>query len=68
VQTNGKVLLTVRYGAGAIEFQKGKNAIEVESMEALPTTLRSVREAVADGELDELLAKHAEYGSRVKEK
>jgi hypothetical protein len=66
VQNDGKVLLTVRYGARAIEFQKGKDAIEVESMEALPASLRSVREAVAECELDELLVKNAEYSISVR--
>jgi hypothetical protein len=61
VQTDGKVLLTVRYGARAIEFQKGKDAIEVENIEALPAMLQTVRRAIADGELDELLAKYAQY-------
>ncbi|WP_157809148.1 DUF6641 family protein [Spiribacter roseus] len=68
VQTDGKVLLTVRYGARAIEFQKGKDAIEVESVEALPAMLRTVRHAVADGELDELLAKYAQYGRTVRKR
>ena len=66
VQTDGSVLLTVRYGARAIEFQKGKDAIEVESVDALPAMLNTVRNAVSDGELDELLAKYAEYGRRVR--
>ena len=66
VQSDGSVLLTVRYGARAIEFQKGKDAIEVESVEALPAMLKTVRHAVADGELDELLAKYAQYGRRVR--
>jgi hypothetical protein len=66
VQTDGKVLLTVRYGARAIEFQKGKDAIEVASVEALPAMLQTVRQAVAEGELDELLAKYAQYGCAVK--
>jgi hypothetical protein len=66
VQTDGKVLLTVRYGARAIEFQKGKDAIEVESVEALPAMLQTVRQAVTDGELDALLAKYAQYGRTVK--
>jgi hypothetical protein len=68
VQTDGKVLLTVRYGARAIEFEKGRDAIEVESVEALPGMLQTVRHAVADGELDELLAKYAQYGRAVKKK
>jgi hypothetical protein len=66
VQTDGKVLLTVRYGARAIEFQKGKGAIEVASVDKLADTLRSVREAVDGGELDELLAKYAQYGRSAK--
>jgi hypothetical protein len=66
VQTDGKVLLTVRYGARAIEFQKGKDAIEVQSVTELADMLHTVRHAVADGELDELLAKYAQYGRRVR--
>ena len=66
VQTDGSVLLSVRYGARAIEFQKSKDAIEVESIDALPAMLNTVKNAVSDGELDELLAKYAEYGRRVR--
>jgi hypothetical protein len=66
VQTDGKVLLTVRYGARAIEFQKGKDAIEVQSVTELADMLRTVRHAVADGELDELLAEYAQYGRLTK--
>jgi len=65
-QTDGSVLLTVRYGARAIEFQKGKDAIAVESIDALPAMLQTVRQAVADGELDDLLAKYAQYGRTIK--
>ncbi|MEX0384277.1 DUF6641 family protein [Spiribacter pallidus] len=68
VQTDGKVLLTVRYGARAIEFQKDKDAIEVENVDALPAMLQTVRHAVAEGELDELLAKYAEYGRSVRKR
>ena len=68
VQTDGKVLLTVRYGARAIEFQKGKDAIEVQSVTDLADMLQTVREAVAEGELDELLAKYAQYGRAVKKR
>jgi hypothetical protein len=56
----------VRYGARAIEFQQGKDAIEVQSVTELADMLHTVRHAVADGELDELLAKYAEYGRAVK--
>ena len=68
VQTDGKVLLTVRYGARAIEFQKGKDAIEVTSVDKLADMLHTVRQAVANGELDELLAKYAQYGRAVKKR
>jgi hypothetical protein len=65
VQTDGKVLLTVRYGARAIEFQKGKDAIEVQSVTKLADMLQTVRQAVADGELDDLLGKYAQYARHV---
>jgi hypothetical protein len=68
VQTDGKVLLTERYGARAIEFQKGKDAIEIQSATKLADMLRTVRHTVADGELDELLAKHAQYGRGVRKR
>jgi hypothetical protein len=66
VQTDGRVLLTVRYGARAIEFQKGKDAIEIQTVTELADMLHTVRQAVAEGELDELLAKYAQYGRLVK--
>ena len=66
VQSDGRVLLTVRYGARAIEFEKGKDAIQVENVDTLPAILNTVRNAVSDGELDDLLAKYAEYGRRVR--
>jgi hypothetical protein len=64
VQTDG-MAHTVRYGARAIEFQKGKDTIEVENVKALPEILQTVHEAVAEGELDELLVKYAEYDRSV---
>mgnify|MGYP003565862185 CR=1 FL=1 len=68
VQSDGSVLLTVRYGARAIEFEKGKDAIQVQSVKELADMLRTVRHAVADGELDDLLAKYAQYGRGVKKR
>ena len=49
---NGNVVLSLRYGARPIEISKGKNAIEVGSMDNLVDTLLAVREAVLAGELD----------------
>ena len=48
----GKVMVAVRYGARPIELAKGKNAIEVGSIDNLVDTLLAVREAIMTGELD----------------
>ncbi len=48
----GKINLAVRYGTKPLELAKGKNAIEVGSLEDLVTALEAVREAVQAGELD----------------
>jgi predicted nicotinamide N-methyase len=49
---NGKIALTVRYGAKVLELVKGKNAIEVASASELVKTLELVKAATAAGELD----------------
>lgn len=49
---NGKLVLAPRYGAKPIELAKGKNAIEVGSMDELVAALHAVKEAVQAGELD----------------
>ena len=52
--------LTVRYGAKAIEFEKGgKTAVIVPSKEQLVATLDTLIEGVKAGELDEHLAQQA---------
>jgi uncharacterized protein with PhoU and TrkA domain len=55
----GAVGLTVRYGAKAIEFDKGKTAIIVPSKDQLVATLDTLIEGVKAGELDEHLAQQA---------
>lgn len=52
VSGNGKVTLVVRYGAKTIELAKGKNAIEVEDMNAILPALQVIKQAVESGELD----------------
>jgi hypothetical protein len=42
----------VRYGSKPIELAKGKNAIEVGSMDELVAALGAVKDAVHAGELD----------------
>lgn len=49
---NGKLALTLRYGAKVLEIQKGKNAIEVADMDDLIVALEVIKEAVHVGELD----------------
>jgi hypothetical protein len=53
------IALTVRTGGRAIEFEKGKTAIGVLSMDQLGPTIDTVIAAVRAGELDELLAHRA---------
>ena len=55
----GTIGLTVRYGAKAIEFEKGKTAIVVPSKDQLVATLDTLIEGVKAGELDEHLAQYA---------
>ena len=49
---NGKLCITVRYGARTLEIVEGKNAIETDSIAAVITSLQVIRTAVDSGELD----------------
>ena len=55
VSDNGKLALTVRYGAKLLELAKGKYAIEVATPAELVETLQIVRQAVEHGELDDAI-------------
>ena len=50
--SDGKVNLSVRYGAKVLELAKGKNAIEIASADELVPTLSLIKQAVEDGSLD----------------
>ena len=54
-QQGGTILLTIRYGNKVIEFEQGKNAIELSSKAELEPTLQSIKKAVDNGEFDRLL-------------
>ena len=54
--SNGKILLSVRYGSKTLELAKGKNAIELSTGDELLATLITLKEAVIAGELDEAIA------------
>jgi len=49
---NGKLCITVRYGARTLEIVEGKNAIETDSIADVITSLQVIRSAVDSGELD----------------
>ncbi len=51
-QQDGKLLLTVRYGAKAIEFEKGKDAVVLADVRELVTVLPKLIAATEAGELD----------------
>jgi hypothetical protein len=51
----GNVILTVRSGLKALEFEKGKTGIAVGSMERLEAVLETLIAATRAGELDRLL-------------
>jgi len=65
---DGKINLTIRYGSKPIQFAKDKNAIELENEEQVAATLLKIKEAVQVGELDDLIAQHAQYGRQIKRK
>jgi hypothetical protein len=49
---NGKLALSVRYGARQLELAKGKFAVEVASAKELVPTLEVIKAAALDGQLD----------------
>jgi hypothetical protein len=56
----GTLCISIRYGAKAIELAKGRNAIEVASVDQLASTLEAVKKAVINGELDTQITATAE--------
>lgn len=49
---DGKLCLTVRYGAKQLELAKGKSTVEVGGADHLVGTLQVIKQAVEAGELD----------------
>ncbi len=52
VADNGKVCVSLRYGAKVIEIAKGKTAVELATAEQLVSVLETLKTAVEAGELD----------------
>jgi hypothetical protein len=51
----GKIMVSLRLGNRVMEIAPGKVSIEVGVLEKLLETLKTLREAIAAGELDEQL-------------
>lgn len=62
---SGGFLMTVKIGSKRIEFEKGKAAIAVGSLEKLPGVIDSLIKAVKAGELDEQLGQAGKFGRPV---
>ena len=57
ISDNGKINLSIRYGAKTLPLnKKGANAVECTDGEDLINTLKSIKLAVMDGELDDAIA------------
>jgi hypothetical protein len=60
VDANGSYVFFVPLGSKPIEFEKGKNAIAVPSLDKIPMIINILITAVRKGELDEQLAQAKE--------
>jgi hypothetical protein len=56
VNANGTFVFFIRSGLKPIEFEKGKNAIAVPSLDKVPVVIDILINAVRNGELDDQLA------------
>jgi hypothetical protein len=56
LNTDGTYVFFVRWGGKPIEFEKGKNAIAVSSLNKIPLVIDILITAVRNGELDAQLA------------
>jgi hypothetical protein len=63
VNANGSYVFFVRSGSKPIEFEKGKNAIAVPSLDKVPMVIDILINAVRNGELDDQIA-HAKKSPR----
>ena len=60
---NGSYALFVRSGLKQIEFDKGKPAIAVQSLDKLPSVIDTLITAIRNGELDQQLAQVSKQAS-----
>jgi len=55
---DGKVELVIRNGNKPLEVAKGKDAISLNSIAEVEPTFLALKQAVIDGEIDDLLLKN----------
>lgn len=60
--TDGKVMLTIRYGSKPLELAKGMTAIVCNSVDDVAEMLGRIKQAVAVGEFDALLEAQVGFG------
>jgi hypothetical protein len=63
---SGQVVMSIKFGAKPIEFEKGKAGIVVPSRDKLPNVIDTLIAAVRAGELDELFSQAAKAGGIAK--
>jgi hypothetical protein len=59
----GQVVMSIKFGAKPLEFEKGKAGIVVPSKDKLPMVIDTLISAVRAGELDELFSQAAKAGA-----
>jgi hypothetical protein len=52
----GHLFMSIRFGGRPVEFEKGKSAVSVPSMDKLPAVITTLIEAVRGGQLDNVPA------------
>jgi hypothetical protein len=65
---DGKVVLVIKSGLRKVEFEKGKTAIVLPSVDELPKILKGLIDAVSTGELDHFLETKQPVASAPKRK
>lgn len=61
---SGSLFFTLRYGAKPLELAKGMTAISIEKLDALPSVIDTLMNAVGAGELDTVVAAAANERQR----
>jgi hypothetical protein len=60
---SGQVIMSIKFGAKPVEFEKGKAGIVVGSKEKLPAVIDALIAAVRAGEMDDLFSQAAKTGA-----